>query len=121
VKLGDLVWPQYTDWQSLRDTGELVDRLGYDSQTRHPPIVRAIPPTIGPRAAAEPTTAPRLPNARPRRTAGTTARRRPAPFGKTSAPDTACPILKTISAGRLGASAAPTEASPKTAPGSGRR
>jgi alkanesulfonate monooxygenase SsuD/methylene tetrahydromethanopterin reductase-like flavin-dependent oxidoreductase (luciferase family) len=31
VKLGALVWPQYTDWQSLRDTGELVDRLGYDS------------------------------------------------------------------------------------------
>ena len=31
VKLGALVWPQYTDWQSLRDTGELVDRAGYDS------------------------------------------------------------------------------------------
>ena len=31
VKLGALVWPQYTDWQSLRETGELVDRLGYDS------------------------------------------------------------------------------------------
>ena len=31
MKLGALVWPQYTDWQSLRDTGELVDRAGYDS------------------------------------------------------------------------------------------
>jgi alkanesulfonate monooxygenase SsuD/methylene tetrahydromethanopterin reductase-like flavin-dependent oxidoreductase (luciferase family) len=31
VRLGALLWPQYTDWQSLRDTGELVDRLGYDS------------------------------------------------------------------------------------------
>jgi len=31
VKLGALVWPQYTDWQSLRETGELVDRVGYDS------------------------------------------------------------------------------------------
>jgi alkanesulfonate monooxygenase SsuD/methylene tetrahydromethanopterin reductase-like flavin-dependent oxidoreductase (luciferase family) len=31
VKLGALVWPQYTDWESLRDTGVLVDRLGYDS------------------------------------------------------------------------------------------
>jgi F420-dependent oxidoreductase-like protein len=31
VKLGALVWPQYTDWESLRDTGALVDRLGYDS------------------------------------------------------------------------------------------
>jgi len=31
VKLGALVWPQYTDWQSLRDTGALVDRLGFDS------------------------------------------------------------------------------------------
>ena len=31
MKLGALVWPQYTDWQSLRDTGELVDRFGYDS------------------------------------------------------------------------------------------
>jgi len=31
VKLGALVWPQYTDWKSLRETGELVDRLGYDS------------------------------------------------------------------------------------------
>ena len=25
MKLGALVWPQYTDWQSLRDTGALVD------------------------------------------------------------------------------------------------
>ncbi len=31
MKLGALVWPQYTDWPSLRDTGVLVDRLGYDS------------------------------------------------------------------------------------------
>jgi alkanesulfonate monooxygenase SsuD/methylene tetrahydromethanopterin reductase-like flavin-dependent oxidoreductase (luciferase family) len=31
VKLGVLVWPQYTDWQSLRDTGALIDHLGYDS------------------------------------------------------------------------------------------
>ena len=31
VKLGALVWPQYTDWQSLRDTGALVDRLGFES------------------------------------------------------------------------------------------
>jgi alkanesulfonate monooxygenase SsuD/methylene tetrahydromethanopterin reductase-like flavin-dependent oxidoreductase (luciferase family) len=31
VKLGVLVWPQYTDWQPLAETGELVDRLGYDS------------------------------------------------------------------------------------------
>jgi F420-dependent oxidoreductase-like protein len=31
VKLGALVWNQYTDWQSLRETGELVDRVGYDS------------------------------------------------------------------------------------------
>ena len=31
MKLGALLWPQYTDWRSLRDTGELVDRLGYDS------------------------------------------------------------------------------------------
>jgi alkanesulfonate monooxygenase SsuD/methylene tetrahydromethanopterin reductase-like flavin-dependent oxidoreductase (luciferase family) len=31
VKLGALVWPQYTDWQSLRDAGALVDELGYDS------------------------------------------------------------------------------------------
>ena len=31
MKLGALVWPQYTDWQSLQQTGALVDRLGYDS------------------------------------------------------------------------------------------
>jgi alkanesulfonate monooxygenase SsuD/methylene tetrahydromethanopterin reductase-like flavin-dependent oxidoreductase (luciferase family) len=31
VKLGALVWPQYTDWEPLRETGALVDRLGYDS------------------------------------------------------------------------------------------
>jgi F420-dependent oxidoreductase-like protein len=31
MKLGALVWPQYTDWESLRETGALVDRLGYDS------------------------------------------------------------------------------------------
>ena len=31
MKLGALVWPQYTDWPSLRETGVLVDRLGYDS------------------------------------------------------------------------------------------
>jgi F420-dependent oxidoreductase-like protein len=31
VKLGALIWQQYTDWESLRDTGTVVDRLGYDS------------------------------------------------------------------------------------------
>ena len=31
MKLGALVCPQYTDWQSLQETGALVDRLGYDS------------------------------------------------------------------------------------------
>jgi alkanesulfonate monooxygenase SsuD/methylene tetrahydromethanopterin reductase-like flavin-dependent oxidoreductase (luciferase family) len=31
VKLGALVWNQYTDWESLRETGVVVDRLGYDS------------------------------------------------------------------------------------------
>jgi alkanesulfonate monooxygenase SsuD/methylene tetrahydromethanopterin reductase-like flavin-dependent oxidoreductase (luciferase family) len=31
VKLGALVWPQYTDWESLQQAGALVDRLGYDS------------------------------------------------------------------------------------------
>jgi F420-dependent oxidoreductase-like protein len=31
VKLGALVWPQYTDWESLRDTGAVVDRAGFDS------------------------------------------------------------------------------------------
>jgi len=30
VKFGFLVWPQYTDWKSLRDTGALVDSLGFD-------------------------------------------------------------------------------------------
>jgi alkanesulfonate monooxygenase SsuD/methylene tetrahydromethanopterin reductase-like flavin-dependent oxidoreductase (luciferase family) len=31
MKLGALVWPQYTDWESLQEAGALVDRLGYDS------------------------------------------------------------------------------------------
>jgi hypothetical protein len=31
VKLGALVWNQYTDWPSLRDAGVLVDSLGFDS------------------------------------------------------------------------------------------
>lgn len=31
VKLGLLVWPQYTDWPALRDAGAAVDRLGFDS------------------------------------------------------------------------------------------
>ena len=31
VKLGVLVWPQYTDWPSLRDAGAAVDRLGFES------------------------------------------------------------------------------------------
>ncbi len=31
MKLGALVWPQYTDWESLQETGALVDRAGYDS------------------------------------------------------------------------------------------
>lgn len=30
VKFGLLVWPQYTDWKSLMDTGALVDRVGFD-------------------------------------------------------------------------------------------
>jgi alkanesulfonate monooxygenase SsuD/methylene tetrahydromethanopterin reductase-like flavin-dependent oxidoreductase (luciferase family) len=31
VKLGALIWPQYTDWDSLMETGALVDRAGYDT------------------------------------------------------------------------------------------
>jgi F420-dependent oxidoreductase-like protein len=31
VKLGALLWNQYTDWASLRDAGVLADELGYDS------------------------------------------------------------------------------------------
>jgi alkanesulfonate monooxygenase SsuD/methylene tetrahydromethanopterin reductase-like flavin-dependent oxidoreductase (luciferase family) len=31
VKLGALVWPQYTDWKSLRETGAVVDQAGFDS------------------------------------------------------------------------------------------
>jgi F420-dependent oxidoreductase-like protein len=31
IRLGALVWNQYTDWPSLRDAGVLVDELGYDS------------------------------------------------------------------------------------------
>ena len=31
MKLGALIWPQYTDFDSLREAGVLVDRLGYDS------------------------------------------------------------------------------------------
>ena len=31
VKFGILVWPQYTDWPSLRDAGAAVDRLGFES------------------------------------------------------------------------------------------
>ena len=30
VKFGFLVWPQYTGWKSLMDTGALVDSLGFD-------------------------------------------------------------------------------------------
>ena len=30
LKLGFLVWPQYTDWKSLMDTGALVDQLGFE-------------------------------------------------------------------------------------------
>jgi alkanesulfonate monooxygenase SsuD/methylene tetrahydromethanopterin reductase-like flavin-dependent oxidoreductase (luciferase family) len=31
VKFGCLPWPQYTDWPTLRETGALVDRMGFDS------------------------------------------------------------------------------------------
>jgi alkanesulfonate monooxygenase SsuD/methylene tetrahydromethanopterin reductase-like flavin-dependent oxidoreductase (luciferase family) len=31
IKFGALLWPQYTDWESLRDAGALVDELGFDS------------------------------------------------------------------------------------------
>jgi alkanesulfonate monooxygenase SsuD/methylene tetrahydromethanopterin reductase-like flavin-dependent oxidoreductase (luciferase family) len=31
IKIGALLWPQYTDWASLRDTAALADGLGYDS------------------------------------------------------------------------------------------
>jgi alkanesulfonate monooxygenase SsuD/methylene tetrahydromethanopterin reductase-like flavin-dependent oxidoreductase (luciferase family) len=31
LRLGALLWNQYTDWPSLRDAGVLVDELGYDS------------------------------------------------------------------------------------------
>jgi alkanesulfonate monooxygenase SsuD/methylene tetrahydromethanopterin reductase-like flavin-dependent oxidoreductase (luciferase family) len=31
IKVGALLWPQYTDWPTLRDTAQLADELGYDS------------------------------------------------------------------------------------------
>ena len=31
MKLGALVWPQYTDWASLVETGAVVDRAGFDT------------------------------------------------------------------------------------------
>lgn len=31
LKLGILLWPQHTDWASLRDAGAAVDRLGFES------------------------------------------------------------------------------------------
>src|SRR2546423_7384165 len=31
IKVGALLWPQYTDWPALRDAAELADHLGYDS------------------------------------------------------------------------------------------
>jgi alkanesulfonate monooxygenase SsuD/methylene tetrahydromethanopterin reductase-like flavin-dependent oxidoreductase (luciferase family) len=31
IRIGALLWPQYTDWASLRDTAALADGLGYDS------------------------------------------------------------------------------------------
>ena len=31
VKLGVLIWPQYTDWQSLQAAGHRADELGFDS------------------------------------------------------------------------------------------
>ena len=31
MKLGALVWPQYTDWASLVETGTVVDRAGFDT------------------------------------------------------------------------------------------
>ena len=31
LKFGILAWNQYTDWQSLEEVGQRVDRLGYDS------------------------------------------------------------------------------------------
>ena len=31
MKLGALVWPQYTDWESLVETGTVVDRAGFDT------------------------------------------------------------------------------------------
>ena len=31
MKLGALVWPQYTDWASLVETGAAVDRAGFDT------------------------------------------------------------------------------------------
>jgi hypothetical protein len=31
LKVGVLVWNQYTDWPSMRDFGVRVDERGYDS------------------------------------------------------------------------------------------
>ncbi|MEO6350096.1 MAG: LLM class flavin-dependent oxidoreductase [Candidatus Limnocylindrales bacterium] len=31
LKLGALIWPQYTDWQSLQDAAGRADELGFDS------------------------------------------------------------------------------------------
>ncbi len=31
VKIGALIWPQYTEWEPLRDAGARADELGFDS------------------------------------------------------------------------------------------
>ena len=69
----------------------------------------------GPSPAASAIEPPTIPNAPPRRSAGTSSRIRPAPFGKTTAPETACRTRNPIRKASDGASAAPSDATPKIA------
>ena len=79
------------DGQRSRHQGEV------DEEDRAPgPATTSRPPINGPRPAASATEPPTIPKAPPRRAAGTSSRISPAPFGKTTAPDTACATRKKI-------------------------
>ena len=48
VRLGALVWNQYTDWPSLLETGRRIDRLGYDTLWTWDHVYPIVGPSTGP-------------------------------------------------------------------------
>jgi len=99
--------PRRTKRSAASASGTLITKMARQS------IVASRPPTSGPTDAPMPVAPATMPNCAPRPPAGSASRSTPSPFGTTAAAEIACCRRKNARTGRLGASAAPSEATVK--------